>query len=106
MSSYTKYIIEIADEPVNGRYSVKGFTSFAFTEESLKKLKKLNERGDDKWYCYVTDNFEICYELDSGSETDFMRKEVGNYYLSREKAEHVRDRMLEFLGRGAKDDVL
>ena len=54
----------------------------------------------------MTDNFEICYELDSGSETDFMRKEVGNYYLSREKAEHVRDRMLEFLGRGAKDDVL
>ena len=54
MSSYTKYIIEIADEPVNGRYSVKGFTSFAFTEESLKKLKKLNEREKESKNIYQT----------------------------------------------------
>ena len=54
MSNYTKYIIEIADEPVDGRYPVKGFTTFAFTEESLKKLKKLDEHEKESENIYQT----------------------------------------------------
>ena len=109
MSNYTKYIIEIADEPVDGRYPVKGFTTFAFTEESLKKLEKLDEKVEEKAvkvYYYITDDFDIWLTRDDGEEVDMARKEAGNYFASCEKAEHVRDRMLKFLGKGEKDDTI
>lgn len=51
----------------------------------------------DNEYYHITEDFEIYLVLDADTEVDRMRREVGNYFLTLEKAEHVRNRILEFL---------
>lgn len=48
-------------------------------------------------YYHITEDFEIYLTSDTDTEVDRMRREVGNYFLTLEKAEHVRNRILEFL---------
>lgn len=98
-----KYIIEIEDKPKNGLYKAKRFRTLVFDEEGLSRLEKVKERKSGLYF-YVTDNFEVRDDIDRGTEADLMRKEVGNYYETYEKADHVRNRMLEFLGWHAPDD--
>ena len=57
-------------------------------------------------YYHITEDFEIYLTADTDTEVDRMRREVGNYFLSYEKAEHVRNRILEFLNGGATDDEI
>lgn len=52
-------------------------------------------------YYHITEDFEIFVTSDTDTEVDRMRREVGNYFLTLEKAEHVRTRILEFLNGGA-----
>lgn len=51
-------------------------------------------------YYHITEDFEIYLTLDTDTEVDRMRREVGNYFLTLEKAEHVRNR-IQFLNGGA-----
>lgn len=51
----------------------------------------------DNVYYHITEDFEIFVTSDTDTEIDRMRREVGNYFLTLEKAEHVRNRILEFL---------
>ena len=55
----------------------------------------------DNAYYHITEGLEIHLTSDTDAEVDRMRREVGNYFLTREKAEHVRNRILEFLNGGA-----
>lgn len=55
-------------------------------------------------YYHITEDFEIFLTSDTDTEVDRMRREVGNYFLTYEKAEHVRNRILEFLNGGATND--
>lgn len=52
-------------------------------------------------YYHITEDFEIYLTPDTDTGIDRMRREVGNYFLTYEKAEHVRKRILEFLNGGA-----
>ena len=53
-------------------------------------------------YYYITESFIIVETEDEGREVDLMRKEVGNYFDMFDKAQHVRNRMLEYLGAEVK----
>ena len=59
--------------------------------------------NEDNAYYYITEDFEIYVAIDTDTEIDRMRREVGNYFLTYEKAEHVGKRMLEFLNGGIKE---
>ena len=45
---------------------------------------KLNSKETEYWY--VTDNGYICTNTDDGDSWDEYRKEIGNYFSSREEA--------------------
>ena len=103
----SKYIIEIEDKLVGGLYKAKAFRTLVFDEEGLSRLEKVEEEGkEDRTYYFITDDLDIQDEWDFGRGVDRMRKEVGNYFTSFNKAEHVRNRILEFLDGGATNDEI
>ena len=67
------------------------------TMACYNSLAELNEEWCDyeepKEYWYVTDNGYICTNTDDGDSWDEYRKEVGNYFSSREEAEKAVERL-------------
>ena len=86
----SKYIIEIEDKPVGGLYKAKAFRTLVFDEEGLRRLEKLeklekhdkHDKHDVETYFYVNDHFTVGQAVDTGSEDDMIRKELGNYFKS------------------------
>lgn len=99
----SKYIIDIADEPVGGLYKAKAFNTLVFDAEGLNRLEKVEDDGEAKTYFYITDRFEIKCIPYFGTEEDRVRKEIGNYFKSFEAALKTKQRILIFMNNGSAD---
>ena len=64
---------------------------------NVNSLAELNEEWEDyeepKEYWYVSDNGYVCTHMDDGDSWDEHRKEVGNYFETREEAEKAVEKL-------------
>lgn len=63
-----------------------------------KSLTELNEEWEDapeepKEYWYASDNGYICTHIEDGDSWDEHRKEIGNYFETKEEAEKAVERL-------------
>lgn len=94
----SKYIIDIEDEPVNGLYKAKNFRTLVFDAEGLRRLKRV-ENADVGTYYYVNEHFTVSQGIDTDSEEDAIRKEIGNYFKSFSTAFDACEKLSDFLDR-------
>ena len=98
----SKYIIDIEDRDWDAPYDSDKASGLIFSKEGLRRLRGIRQVKAEGDYYHIMEDFEIYLTADTGTEIDRMRKEVGNYFRTYERAEHVRDRMLQFLHGGIK----
>lgn len=73
--------------PIDENWNAKGDKKYVY-----HSLTELNEEWEDapeepKEYWYVSDNGYICTHIDDGDSWDEHRKEIGNYFETKEEAE-------------------
>lgn len=82
--------------PIDENWNAKGDKKYVY-----HSLTELNEEWEDapeepKEYWYVSDNGYICTHIDDGDSWDEHRKEIGNYFSSREEAEKAVEKLKAF----------